>query len=288
LTTTTPKETSYAYGADYQARLAEKYENRDKNHWKYRLQMARELMERYVAPRLSGTPAAETVVVDVGCSIGTLAIEFSKLGYRACGIDFDASAIEFARRLSQREGVSPEFVCGDVSQWSDNFPPIDVATCFDIFEHLHDDELGAFLVSVRKQLSARGSLIFHTFPSQFDYIFYSRPVLSLPLVPFAWLPQRWFTRLVKAYASLLDVGLLLFTGSSYRERIQREPHCNPLTVERLAAILRRTGYEVTHIEARNYFPGRQFARRFFDSQPIACRNIYGMAVPAAPRTPVFE
>jgi 2-polyprenyl-3-methyl-5-hydroxy-6-metoxy-1,4-benzoquinol methylase len=280
LSTQAPKETSFAYGAEYQARLAEKYQNRDKNHWKYRLAMVNELLERHVRARTQGKTPAETIVVDVGCSIGTLAIEFAKLGYKSYGIDFDASAIEFARNLARQEGVAPEFVCGDVSHWSDQFPPIDVAACFDIFEHLHDDELGAFLVSVRKQLHERGSLVFHTFPSQYDYIFYSRPVLSWPLVPFAWLPPRAFTRLTRMYASLLDAGLLLFTGKSYRDRIQFEPHCNPLTVERLSAILKRTGYEIVAIEARNYFPGRQFGRRVFGRQPVTYRSIFGVAVPA--------
>jgi 2-polyprenyl-3-methyl-5-hydroxy-6-metoxy-1,4-benzoquinol methylase len=280
LNTNVPKATSYAYGADYQAKLAEKYQNRETNHWKHRVVMARELVERHVAPRLAGVTPADTLVVDVGCSIGTLAIEFSKLGYRAFGIDFDASAIEFARNLARQEGVTPEFVCGDVSHWAERFPPIDIAACFDIFEHLHDDELGAFLVSVRKQLHERGSLIFHTFPTQYDFIFYSRPLLSLPLVPFAWLPNRIFTRLVKVYASLIDAALLAFTGASYRERIQFEAHCNPLTLERLEAILKRTGYEVVAIQASNYFPGSGFVRRVFSGQPIACRNLHGVAVPA--------
>ncbi len=35
--------------------------------------------------------------MDVGCSIGTFAIEFAAKGYRSFGIDFDQTALDIAR-----------------------------------------------------------------------------------------------------------------------------------------------------------------------------------------------
>jgi len=167
-----PKSTSFSYGSGYQASQAEKFRNRKNNHWVHRIALANRLVDSYVFPKFTEVKKSDVVVVDVGCSIGTFAIEFAKKGYKAYGVDFDASALEIARQLSKEENVTPVFVQGDVSNWSVNFPKIDIAICFDIFEHLHDDELGAFLVAIRRQLSEKGSLIFHTFPTQFYYIFF--------------------------------------------------------------------------------------------------------------------
>ena len=113
-----PKSTSYQYGRDCQMRLLEKYKNRNDNHWKIRIELANRLVEQYVFPQLEAKPKSDTVVVDIGCSIGTFAIEFAKRGYKSYGIDFDPAAIEIATHLAADEGVSPEFVCGDVSDWT--------------------------------------------------------------------------------------------------------------------------------------------------------------------------
>jgi 2-polyprenyl-3-methyl-5-hydroxy-6-metoxy-1,4-benzoquinol methylase len=277
--TSTPKATSFSYGDAYQLHQAETYRNRATNHWRHRIQLAHSLTQRFALPRLAGVAPANVVTVDVGCSIGTFAIEFAKLGYSSYGVDFDPSALDIARQLAREEGVAPEFVRGDVSDWSHNFPRIDIAICFDVFEHLHDDELGAFLVAIRNQLSERGSLVFHTFPAQYDYVFHSRALVALPLVPFAWLPPPAFARLARTYASLIDVGLLLATGSTYKERIKQESHCNPTTLPRLTDILKRAGYEILVVESADLFPPRHAASKWFADQPIAHRNIYGVAVP---------
>lgn len=274
-----PKATSFQYGTPYQRHQAESYRNRHKNHWKHRIEVARTLMNEFALKRLGGKAPGEAVVVDIGCSIGTFAIEFAKQGYRSYGVDFDPSALDIARQLAHEEGVSPEFVCGDVSDWSTAFPAIDIAVCFDVFEHLHDDELGALLVAVRKQLSASGTLLFHTFPCQYDYLFHSRAPLRWPLLPFARLSTNRFATVVKMYASVLDIGLLLATGKTYKERIKHESHCNPTTVERLTDILTRTGYEILSLESSDLFASSQGRRERFAKQTLASRNIYGAAIP---------
>ncbi len=274
-----PKATSFAYGRQHQETLREKYRNRHTNHWQFRLKPADDLMARYVTPRLGSRPREETVVVDVGCSIGTFAIEYSKQGYRSYGVDFDPVALEIARDLCREEGGSAEFVCGDVSDWKYGFPPIDVAICFDIFEHLHDDELGSFLTAVRKQLSDVGSLVFHTFPTQFDFLFFARRLLTLPLLPFRSLPPRLFERLVKAYAALVDVGFLATRGETYKERIKLTGHCNPSTKERLTDNLGRAGYEILYIDTSQLYRFQPKRQRQFTGQPVSHRNLYGVAIP---------
>jgi SAM-dependent methyltransferase len=232
-----------------------------------------------VLPRLNRA-AADVTVVDVGCSIGTMSIECAARGFRTYGVDFDRAALEIARELAAEEGVSPEFHLGDVAEWSASFGrPIDIALCFDIFEHLHDDELGSLLQSLRRQLSPEGALIFYTFPLQYDYVFYSRGPLHWPLVPFKWLSPERFERVTRAYASLLDTGLLLATGKTYKERIKKLSHCNPTTKARLGDILQRAGFTIACLESTQLYPFGIRTQRRFANHAIAHRNVYGVAYP---------
>jgi len=275
-----PKPTSYTYGEAYQLGQVEKHRQRRTNHWQPRIALAHRLVDEWVLPRFEGRHPKEIRVLDVGCSIGTMAIEFALRGFTAGGVDFDGSALAIARQLCHEEGVSVEWFQGDVADWQKaGRGSIDVALCFDIFEHLHDDELGAMLQAIRRQLSPRAALVFYSFPLQFDYVFFSRDFISWPLVPFRWLRPERFESLTRAYAAILDAGLLLATSKSYRERVEKEPHCNPTTPSRLHAILLRAGYEVALIRTDDIYPFRPHIRRRFASQPVADRQVYGVAYP---------
>jgi len=276
-----PKATSYEYGPGYQLAQLSKYRNRHNNHWGIKIELARDLVARYVRPRLREKPNSDIVVVDLGCSIGTFAIEFAKLGYRCYGVDFDPAALKIARQLSAEENVSVEFVQADVADWKRECPPVDIAICSDIFEHLHDDELGALLQSVRKQLSQAGSLVFHTFPTQYDYLFFSRSYVRWPLLLVKDLPADTFERVARAYASVIDVWLLLAKGHTYHDSLKSAVHCNPLTKERLTDLLERAGYEVLCIETAQLYPFKDAVQKQFLKHPISYRNLYGVAVPKA-------
>jgi len=267
------------YGRDYQLEAADKYRNREKNHWKIRIKLARELVEKYALPRLCNKPKQDIIIVDVGCSVGTFAIEFAKLGYKTFGVDFDDHAIEISQKLSVEEGVTAKFVKGDVSVLNDMIELVDIAICFDIFEHLHSDELGSFLSIIKKRLSANGCIVFHTFPTYYDYIFYRAAYRRfLPLL-FRKLSINNFNRIVKTYSLFIDIYLILKTGRSYSERISHERHCNPTTEERLTQIFMRAGYELICIRSDNIYQYKKLIQNKFVSQPITYRNLYGVAIP---------
>ena len=274
------KQTSATYGTALQQRQLAKYRGRDRNHWGWRIDVARRL--------LGGQEPGSCL--DVGCSIGTFAIELAKDGWDSYGVDFDPEAIAVARLLAEEEGVRATFVCGDVAAWD---PPVelDVALCMDIFEHLHDDELGALLSAVRRRLRPGGRLIFHTHPQQYDYLFaggelpkrvqrvlFAQSIAML--APLSWLPPALFSLWTRCVALLVDAELLVTTGKTYREHIVKARHCNPLTRDRLERMPRRAGYEVELIETTT----RQRARfhGLFADQPVAHRNLYGVAVVPAP------
>ena len=271
-------DTSYTlkfYGLEYQLHQAAKYRNRDRNHIRIKIELAHRLVNTHVLGYFEGRKQSSISVVDVGCSIGTFAIEFAKAGYNSYGIDFDENAIKVARQLSREENVNPEFVVGDVSKWKSVFPPIDIAVCFDIFEHLQDDELGAFLMSIKSNLSENGCLVFQTFLTQYDYLLYSR--LNLFLIPFSLFSEKIFSRIVKIYSKIVDIIVIIRRGCSYKTRRKDSRHCNPTTKARLEDILDRAGYKVVFMETATLYPYFKSAQKIFSGQSIAHRNLYGVA-----------
>jgi len=272
-----PKETSYEYGLSYQLEQVEKHKNRYTNHWKERVNTAHRLVENYLKDK-DNIFKEKIKILDVGCSIGTIAIEMAAKGHEVYGVDFDEDAIKVGKKLCKEEGVDVNFIHSDVS--SPNLldkGPFDIALCFDIFEHLHDDELGAFLSHIKKSLKADGVLIFYSFPLQYDYIFYGRWYTRLPLRLLRWLPLKIFEKLVKSYAALLDSLLILFTGKSYQKRISKEAHCNPTTIERLSNILKRGGFTIENIDSGNIYPFQKHINQLFSKHPVANRQVWGLA-----------
>jgi SAM-dependent methyltransferase len=219
------------------------------------------------------------VVADIGCSIGTFAIEFAKAGYQSYGLDFDPAAIERARLLAGEEGVQPTFLCRNMLAPDLSLPPVDVAVCFDIFEHVHDDQLGSLLYALKRRLSPQGTIIFHTFPTYYDYIFYAGRGWHYPLLPFRGLPAPAFRRLTRVYATLLDALLLAKNGLNYRDAIADAGHCNPTTAQRLRDILRRADYRILSLDTGRLFPNKPAIQRLFRKQPVADRHIFGVAAP---------
>ncbi len=281
------KESFYCYGDQYQNRQADKYRNRHTNHWQHRINLAFELVENHIDKQLFKTKQKKKVVVDIGCSIGTFAIEFAKLGYKTYGIDFDSSALEIAEKLSKEEKTDVIFINNDISNWGSlSLPKIDIAVCFDIFEHLHDDELGALLVSLRNQMSENGKLIFHTFPTEYDYLFYYNKSIThlipsffrrLPLYLLRKLPEDKFERFVMAYAGFFDLLYIIKKGCSHRDSIANTKHCNPLTRKRTEAILKRAGYDIVYIRTAQLYSFDDKIQRQFLHQPISHRNLFGVA-----------
>lgn len=126
------KITSYEYGSEYQNTQVQKYLNRANNHWKYRFDIYHKLLDEYVLPAFKAKDKSEITVVDIGCSIGTFALEAARDGYNSIGIDFDSEAIDIAKNLAIEENVNAQFICGDISNDTHFNEKIDIAVCFDI------------------------------------------------------------------------------------------------------------------------------------------------------------
>lgn len=287
-----PKETSYAYGEVHQKQMLEYYRESKRvsedNPCYLRVRLVKQLIED-AFQRLGQKPKQDTIVLDIGCSVGTFAIECAKMGFNAHGVDFDEHAIKIANRLSVEEGAHAQFYVMDVSDWTREFPPVDIAVCADIFEHLHDDELGSLLVYLRKNLSKNGLLVFHTLPQEYDYLLWKKKKesdtfdLRWVFIPFKFLSEEYFTRFVRIVALAYDILRVALKGATFKEHIKLAGHPNSLTKPRLTDILHRAGYEILTIETCSWdaqLPVRHAA--FWRSHSITHRSIYGIARPLVP------
>lgn len=286
--TAKPKETSFEYGKSHQEVMLGYYRKSkivsESNTEYLRVVLAHDLVKKYALPRLSPKQPNGINLVDVGCSVGLFAIDFAKEGFNSYGLDFDPAALEIAEKLNVEEGTDAKFLQMDVSDWNLD-APIDIAVCFDIFEHLHDDELGALLYGLKKKLSYQGSLVFHTLPLQYDYLFWNeaKGIIQFPrlLMPFKNISPRYFSRMVEIYALCRDLISLCRGGLTHRAAIKRGGHCNPLTTERLHDILNRAGYEIVFMES-GFLGEVQLDpphRRYFHKQSVTHRSLRGVAIP---------
>jgi 2-polyprenyl-3-methyl-5-hydroxy-6-metoxy-1,4-benzoquinol methylase len=289
LATRNLKASSYEYGTAAQEQML-KYYRQSKissasNHEYLRVMLAFDLVKSWALPRLSHKVPGEITVVDIGCSIGLFAIQFAKRGYNSYGIDFDSAAIEIARRLNDEENASAQFMQMDVADWNCKLQPIDIAICFDLFEHLHDDELGALFHAMKKQLSKDGCIVFHTLPQKYDYLFWNgkRGIVEFPAVlrPFFNLRSSRFSRVVEIYSLMRDIVSLCKGSVTHKKSIKKADHPNPLTKESLSDILERAGYEVLKMDT-GFLGEIQVDPRYkaqFLKQPVTHRSIYGVTAP---------
>lgn len=67
---------------------------------------------RFVAAEFTGTPPGRAL--DIGAGEGRNAIWLAGLGWRVTAVDFSAVAIDRARRLAERQGVTVDWVVADV------------------------------------------------------------------------------------------------------------------------------------------------------------------------------
>jgi 2-polyprenyl-3-methyl-5-hydroxy-6-metoxy-1,4-benzoquinol methylase len=93
----------------------------------------------WLQSRLPSPPAS---LIDVGCGNGWLALNCSRLGYRALGIGWDGPDLQKARKRAAELGNKAHFEVQDVRTLSTRHEfkeCFDIATCFETIEHILDD-----------------------------------------------------------------------------------------------------------------------------------------------------
>lgn len=264
------------YNSTYVQAQLEKFRNRHNNHWRNHIRLAKQLVADYAPP----PPAS---LLDLGCSIGTFALELALDGYNTIGLDFDYKALGQGRKLAKEMGCNPKWVCGDAGSFSLR-EKVDIIVCFDLFEHLSNDVIKSTLICVRENLKPNGVLVFHTFPTLYNHVFYKGILTCLPLIPFRNLSEKRFEILVRRYTHFLDLFYLLRYGRTHQRVIARTVHPNPLSKEDLQDFLRDAGFDVVLLEISldSINPLKPYqgilAKKYFSNQPVACRSIWGVAI----------
>ena len=109
------------YTPTYVDAQLEKFRNRSTNHWQHHIRLAKQLVADYA-------PAPPASLLDLGCSIGTFALEFALDGYKTIGLDFDPKALEQGEKLAKELGCEPKWICEDAGAF-DLQEKVDIVVC---------------------------------------------------------------------------------------------------------------------------------------------------------------
>lgn len=269
------KEAKKLYTHAYVSTQLDKFANRKINHWQHHISLTKRLVSEF-APK----PPAR--MLDLGCSIGTFALEFALEGYETTGLDFDPKALEQAEILARELNCQPKWECQNASTFVLE-EKVDFVVCFDLLEHLTDEMIKSMLIQVKRNLVDGGVFIFHTFPTEFDHVFYRNPLACLPLIPFRALASDRFEKIVRRYAKFLNVFYLLRYLKTHKKHIGSTVHPNPLSIERIKDFMSEVGFEIllleTGLDEINPLRNRsgRIAKKYFSGQTIAHRSIWGCA-----------
>lgn len=226
-------------------------------------------------------------LLDVGCGVGPLAIEFARKGHQTWGIDVLPSMIERGRELiaSLELTERARLVEGDIRRLEDSFDPgfFDCAVACDIFEHLDDPSLLETLRGIGQVVRPGGTVIIQTSPGRHYYWFSPRrPKLLAFFVPLAWLPDRLFTSYVRMIERCLPDHLRREHKRFYHHEYG---HINCLDPVHLKQLMQRTG--LTNVRTFAVHAHRGFkdegcleswwTRLLFGGKSIAARNVFGIA-----------
>ena len=151
------------YSSEYVQTQLEKHKNRYNNHWKNHIYWAKKMVTNYYG----NYPCT---LLDLGCSVGTYAIEFALDGYETIGLDLDSKALNVAKQMATEEKVTPKWICGDAGEFHLT-DPVDIILCFDLLEHLDNKTIEGLMKCVKANLKTNGIFLYHTFPTEYDHIF---------------------------------------------------------------------------------------------------------------------
>lgn len=99
-----------------------------------------------------------SVLLDVGCGTGQLAIEASRQGWDAFGLDFAQEMIDKARENNAADGTRARFVCASVFDFDFTAHKFDVISAQGFVEYISRDQLDEFLSLAAGALTPGGAV----------------------------------------------------------------------------------------------------------------------------------
>jgi ubiquinone/menaquinone biosynthesis C-methylase UbiE len=247
------------YPHSYSDQQQRKFLDRYGNHWKYRIENCFQHVEGLEGKR----------VLDLGCSIGTFAIESALRGAEeVIGLDLDHYALKLARENAKNLNLHERcsfFQC-DVSELCLKSGTMDVVLAQDIFEHLDDRELRRMLAECRRILKSDGIFVGHTFPTKYESLFNKKSLypIFLMIYLFSRDPRK---HILKLYDEHLE--------KDHEELIKNSPHCNLLDHVDFLNMIKEAGFKVEFYRTHNLydFDTKSFSRRLLAKTPESHRHI---------------
>ncbi|MEM7583036.1 MAG: class I SAM-dependent methyltransferase [Acidobacteriota bacterium] len=145
---------------DYRSRIYAAYVSRGHGQELRVDRAAASRRARYLAKVLAGwlPEDREATIADLGCGAGDVLAAFDAFGYtRLAGVDRSSEQVQLAQK------IAPRVVEGDLFEYlADQAATLDLATGFDIIEHLGKDEALAFLDVCHRALKPGGRLVLQT------------------------------------------------------------------------------------------------------------------------------
>ncbi|MFP4547937.1 MAG: class I SAM-dependent methyltransferase [Fidelibacterota bacterium] len=185
-------------------------------------------------------------VLDIGCGTGNLALEVAKQNCLIKALDFDREMVTMAK--AKNNSANPEFLHMDMRKIADHFraDSFDLAYCFGntIAHLLSDEQIGAFLHSVKSVLKQKGKFLFQLL--NYENILANKTT-QLPLIENNTIK---FERYYEFNDAKLVDFITILTIKSTNETIKNRIKLYPVTKRRLIKLLHETGFRNS-----NFFSG---------------------------------
>lgn len=96
-------------------------------------------------------------MIELGCGAGNYVRYFAKMGFHATGVDISEKAIEIARDLAQKAGVTCEFIAADVlGDMSEIQSKYDFVYDWELLHHIFPEDRNKYIENVHGLLNSQG------------------------------------------------------------------------------------------------------------------------------------
>jgi 2-polyprenyl-3-methyl-5-hydroxy-6-metoxy-1,4-benzoquinol methylase len=96
-------------------------------------------------------------IIELGCGAGNYVRYFSKMGFDATGVDISEKAVDIARDLSQKAGVTCEFIAEDVlGDMTEIKSKYDFVYDWELLHHIYPEYRNKYIENVQKLLKSEG------------------------------------------------------------------------------------------------------------------------------------
>lgn len=195
----------------------------------------------------------DSVLVDLGCSIGSYTLKTRCKTKISVGIDFSINSLRSGKELAAKED-SPglaSFVCGDVSRLCIRDESVDVVLGVDIVEHLPPPVLRSMLEEAFRVLKKGGRVVLHTYPARYSFFFFRLNKYTPLAVPALLLPAA----LVSGYLEFILRCLNGLRGIKSRIKgySKEQSHCNCQTPGGLVSQMEGAGFVIEKVFCENTY-----------------------------------